>query len=307
MCHTGNMIFVREDLLPHLEQIMIVVKLTGGLGNQMFQYAAGRRLALHHGTELKLDRTSYDNQPANETPRHYELDCFNLKASAATAAELQPTGLAERIKRKLAGQKSPALIYEKDFNFDPRILEAADNSLLIGFWQSEKYFSDVADTIRSDFSFKTKPTGKNAELAEQSASVNAISLHVRRADYANDEATNKHHGLAPLDYYREAVKQLAARAERPHFFVISDDPDWCKANIKIDFPTTFINHNGDKGYEDLRLMSLCRHHIIANSSFSWWGAWLNPRAGKIIYAPQRWLANPNIDTGDVTPADWIRL
>jgi hypothetical protein len=123
---------------------MIVAELTGGLGNKMFQYAAGRRLALHHASELRLDRTSYDNQPANETPRRYELDGFNFKASAATATELLPTGVAERIKRKLAREKSPAPIFERGFYFDPRILKAAHNSLLIGYWQSEKYFADVA-------------------------------------------------------------------------------------------------------------------------------------------------------------------
>lgn len=293
---------------------MIAVRLMGGLGNQMFEYAAAKRLALHHNTDLKLDMTWFDMQEGNDVTRRYELDCFALKAKTASASELPVTAskrlpvLAQRVFNKL--RPSPLnIINEKAYGFDTAVLDAPDNSLLVGYWQTEKYFADAADAIRADFAFASKPSGKNAELAKQIAAVNAISLHVRRGDYVSSAAASKFHGLAPLDYYREAIKAMAGRVKDPHFFVISDDPAWCKENIKLDYPATYIDHNGDKGFEDMRLMTLCRHHIIANSSFSWWGAWLNPSKDKIVYAPKRWFADPeqNKLAGDVIPKGWNQL
>jgi hypothetical protein len=137
--------------------------------------------------------------------------------------------------------------------------------------------------------------------------VNAISLHVRRGDYANNPKTKATHGLCSLDYYQASVRQMAQKVARPHFFIFSDDMEWVQGNLKIDFPCVFVEHNrGAESYNDMRLMSLCKHHIIANSSFSWWGAWLNPNMEKIVIAPRKWFASQTA-VPDLFPAGWIIL
>ena len=275
---------------------MITVKLYGGLGNQMFQYAAGLRLATHHQTKLAIDLSWFETiGKTADTRRVYELDCFNLSA--------QPAGFMN----KVFGGRS-VTIKEKGFRFDPEILSAPANATLDGYWQSYLYFEDAAETIRRDFNFALPPSAPNAAMLNEIAKVTAVSLHVRRGDYITNEAANKFHGTSPLDYYRMAIEYLSARVKNPHFFVFSDDPEWCKANLTIDFATTYVDHNPpDKGYEDLRLMSHCKHHIVANSSFSWWGAWLNSNPEKIVVAPKIWFLDSSIDTTDLVPTSWKRL
>ena len=161
--------------------------------------------------------------------------------------------------------------------------------------------------IRADFTFRLPLENKNAELAKQINQVNAVSLHVRRGDYVNNPKTTATHGLCSLDYYQASIRYVAERVQQPHFFIFSDDIDWVQSNLKIDFPCVYVQHNrGAESYNDMRLMSLCRHHIIANSSFSWWGAWLNPRSEKIVIAPRKWFANQT-DVQDLFPAGWVTL
>ncbi len=158
-----------------------------------------------------------------------------------------------------------------------------------------------------DFRFFEPLSGRNREAAEQIQTTNAISVHVRRGDYATNPATQAFHGILPAEYYRAAVREVSQAVRNPHFYVFSDDPDWCRHNLDLGHSTTFVDHNRARGSDDLRLMSLCAHHIIANSSFSWWGAWLNPREEKIVIAPRRWVADSSIDARDVVPARWIQL
>lgn len=292
---------------------MIIVPLKGGLGNQMFQYAAGRRLAEKHDTTLKLDLSFYTKHQAADAPalREYELDCFAFTPSIAKHTDLAridmpPHNLKRRTIRKLAG---PIKLYRESetADFYPAVLKAPNNSYLDGFWQSESYFKDSSATIRKDFAFVPPLTGKNKTIAEQITSVPvAISLHVRRGDYASHAAFTEMHGLTGLEYYKQAIARITKKVKNPHFFVISDEPEWCKKNIKTGFPTTYIDHN-KKGFEDMRLMSLCDHHIIANSSFSWWGAWLNPKKNKLVYAPTRWFNDPKMSTEKRLPESWIKL
>ncbi len=287
---------------------MIVTRLMGGLGNQMFQYAAGRRLAQHHGTELKLDLTWFDNVEV-DTRREYELGCFELKAAPAEPKEIEGLTMATPYLMGFFGKrKKLTMLGEKHYQFDPAVLKAPDNVLLQGFWQSEKYFKDAQKLIRKDFIVKNPPTGNNKAVLLYIEEVNAVSLHVRRGDYVTSKATNEFHGTATLDYYRKAMAYMAKKIEHPHFFVFSDDTAWCKKNLKIDFPATYVDHNpANKGFEDMRLMIACDHHIIANSSFSWWGAWLNPSKDKIVAAPKQWFRDKSIDTSDLIPKDWVRL
>lgn len=282
---------------------MIATKIYGGLGNQMFQYALGRSLSLECHKKLLLDLSHLVNQPKNEVPRKYELDIFNINAKTT----LSPLEL-DSPKLFLSRTKPYKLINERGFPFKPEILKLSDYSLLDGYWQCERYFIRYEDQIRKDFAFK-KPLSKQKQLfLDEILKVsNPISLHVRRGDYVNHKASNSFQGLAGLDYYNRAVSEIVRKIEQPHFFVISDDQNWCKSNIKFNYPTTFVDSSSGPNYEDMLLMSRCQHHIIANSSFSWWGAWLNPSSEKIVIAPKNWFKEKSADASDIVPSSWTKV
>ncbi len=179
---------------------------------------------------------------------------------------------------------------------------------LQGYWQSEKYFKDIEKIIRDDFTFSEEPDYQNKQMADTIKCCEAVSLHVRRGDYVSNPVTTEYHGICSEDYYRRAVREVERYCKNPQFFVFSDDPSWAKENLETGYPTTIIDFNGsEKDYEDLRLMSLCQHHIIANSSFSWWGAWLSWNPQKIVIAPKKWFNRPEINTQDLIPESWIRI
>ena len=292
---------------------MIISQLIGGLGNQLFQYAAGRRLAYAQGVELKLDISNLSNS-TYRTIRHYELAPFRIKQSFATAKELEkfrpPQSMMSRMLNRVARRKmqSPvSYIREAHFHFDPLILELPDGVYLDGYWQSDQYFSDITETIRNEAVVTEPLAGRNAEIAQIINGCEAVSLHIRRGDYIADPVVNQVHGTCGLDYYARAVEYVAGRVSRPVFFLFSDDPAWVHKNLSLAHPLYIVDHNDiAHGYEDMRLMSLCRHHIIANSSFSWWGAWLNPKKDKIVIAPSRWF-NCDIQSSDIIPGSWVRI
>lgn len=290
-----------------------MVKLMGGLGNQMFQYAAARSLALRHNVPLKLDLSFLESSQVGNTPRQFALECFAISATKASHYEV--------MLMSARGENRPKSIFfsaiqkilccsqysERFFHFDPEVLCLPDKVYLEGYWQSERYFVEHAELIRREFTVKHPLLGRNIEFADEIASVNAISLHVRRGDYVTDTTTNAVHGVCAPDYYRKAAEMVARGVENPRFFLFSDDPGWAADNLKLSHPVVCIGHNIDAPHEDLRLMSLCKHHIIANSSFSWWGAWLSGNPDKIVIAPKRWFNNPAINTDDLTPARWYRI
>lgn len=289
---------------------MIIVRLIGGLGNQLFQYAVGRRLAHVLGTELKLDITGFETYKK----RKYYLRPFNIQenfASSAEIAALVPKGRLERALAKRWQKKWPKYIQQRYFHFDPDILNLSDGVYLDGYWQSEKYFADIAGIIHREFTVKTPQTGKDKELAEITAATESVSLSIRRGDYVSSPDMNQFHGVCDLDYYSRCVEHITQTVKNPHFFIFGDDPQWARNNLKLPYPSTLVDHNGpDKGYEDLRLISQCKHNIIANSSFSWWGAWLNPRNEKIVIAPKQWFGEKVQDSrkmDDLLPATWIVL
>ena len=297
---------------------MIIVKLMGGLGNQMFQYAAGRRLAHVHGTELRLDHSFLETARDIATPRRYELCHLNVSCSRASRDDCSAVAMHGLIgprrwimaNRPLSLQLSLSgcTIQERSFCFDPAFFTLPDNVYIEGYWQSERYFSDITGIIREEFSFQEPLSGENLRIADAINSCCAVSLHIRRGDYVSSKQTAAVHGVCSLNYYSRAVKKLAEQEPDPHFFVFSDDITWVMEHLRIDYPVTFVGHNtADRGYDDMRLMSQCRHHIIANSSFSWWGAWLNPRPDKVVIAPSRWFSDPAIDTSSLIPASWHRI
>lgn len=298
---------------------MIVMQVIGGLGNQMFQYATGRALSLSAGTELKLFLGDYKGY---ELHSGYELDkVFNLDVDIVSETELQKIigwRKIERVRKVLQKKRLSKLglqwlrgnrfVVEPELAWWAGVSSIPEDCYLVGYWQSEKYFKQVIDVIKSDFTFQKPLSGLNEDLAVKINSCNSVSLHVRRGDYVSNSKTLSVHGLCSLDYYRRAIDYIAARVDSPEYFIFSDDITWVRDNLNIPFPCNFISHNtAQESSNDMRLMSNCRYNIIANSSFSWWGAWLNENTDKIVVAPRKWLVTDRFDYSDLVPSEWIKL
>jgi hypothetical protein len=254
----------------------MIFKLRGGLGNQMFQYAYGRSWSIKNKKALKY----YFIHNYGDANRCYELGIFNIN------------GLFPELLRKVE-------IFLNVKFFD----------VVSGYWQGEKFFINNKNTIRRDFQFIKLMDRKNINILEEINKVNSVSVHVRRGDYISDKKTNEFHGVCTLRYYNNAIKKIKQTIKSPKFFVFSDDSEWVKNNLKID-NATYVNwNNGDNSYKDMQLMSHCKHNIIANSSFSWWGAWLNTSPGKIVIAPKKWFINDEAQkkSKDLIPKEWIKI
>lgn len=278
---------------------MIISRLYGGLGNQMFQYAAGAALAKRLNTKLYIDSGWFNEikGKTNVVQRKYELNFFGIKEKNINKL----TTLSFKTK-------PPTLFIEKTFSYNEQFNHLSGNVILDGYWQSERYFSDQEELIRKLFVFKDALSEKKQIDAKTIESIeDSVSLHVRRGDYVSNPSTTKFHGVMPVEYYKKAIHFIVKKVEDPTFIVISDDTEWCKRNIKFPYPTIFIEHVDGKGHEDMRLMSMCHHHIIANSSFSWWGAWLNASKNKIVVAPNNWFADKKVNTRDVIPKKWNKI
>lgn len=272
---------------------VVIVRIYNGLGNQMFQYALGRHLALLNDAELKLDISAFRNDPL----RKYELHHLSI------AESLVDIDLSANIE-----EMELTRVVQKDRFFDPAVLLTRGNIYLRGYWQTEKYFSDIRPILQKEFELKASPDERNLELLSAITATDSVALHVRRSDYVSNPTSTDHHGVLPVQYYQEAIRRISDRVAQPVFFIFSDDPEWCEDNIKPHAQTFYVDTNdASQGQEDLRLMKQCKHFIIANSSFSWWGAWLSKNPDKIVIAPQRWFAKPQIDTRDMIPAGWIRI
>ncbi len=284
---------------------MLIVQLTGGLGNQMFQYAAGKAQALRLNTELYLDKTHFLTTPlGKENLRQYELSqfCINEKFKQPTFHWIKKYLKVKQVYGGLKTYVDPHVHFSGDF------FNVTDNIYIEGFFQSEQYFKDNKAVIRNDFKFKNSPQGLNLELFNKIQCCNAISVHVRRGDYVSNAETLKSHGICGLDYYQNSIQQIESKVENPYFFLFSDEPEWVKQNLKLNHPSEVVSNNkGENSFEDMRLMSVCKHNIVANSSFSWWGAWLNNNPNKIIIAPKKWFLNPDWDSKDIIPDSWIKI
>jgi len=295
---------------------MIIVKLTGGLGNQMFQYAAAKRLAHYHNTELKLDISFLGGGREVCTPRDFQLNQLAITASIASNHEIA------RIKKKNFFRSKASwfsnfmgmtgydggIFRERFFYFDPEVLALPDNTYLAGYWQSEKYFHDIKEIVRREFALNYPLTGKNKEITDHIKETNSVSVHIRRGDFVRNADVNKVHGVCSVDYYRRSVKKMTDILGNINLFVFSDEPSWVTEHMDFSVPVTVVDHNSsDMASQDLCLMTYCKHHIIANSSFSWWGAWLAYSADQQVIAPERWFNDPSIDTCDLIPADWHQM
>jgi len=291
---------------------MIIQQIIGGLGNQMFQYAAARSVALQKNVQMKLDISGFIKYKLY----NFELQrVFNCPVEISNSSEVKsilgwssPPIIRRIISSPYLSSFQPKnFILEPHFNYWKDLENIPSNAYLMGYWQSEKYFSQFASQIKRDFSFKEPLQNKNLYLKQQIEGLNAVSLHIRRGDYVSNTQATAVHGLCSIEYYLSAIRYIAERVEKPTFFIFSDDILWVKKYLKIDFPHIYIENNTNyNSYNDMRLMSLCDHNIIANSSFSWWGAWLNSNENKIVVAPFHWFAKKT-DVSDLLPSSWIKL
>jgi hypothetical protein len=306
---------------------MVIIKPTCGLGNQMFSYAVGRALAARHGAELYVDKSYYhdgsqDAMPAGASVRAYGLDVFNVKTEEIKDyAGMTLWRVRSRRFHKRLMALAPCLLLnhlrrgthilhfvEKGLTFDPFVLKLPDQVLLEGCFVSYKYFEHCRGVICEDFSFRHAPDAANKAMLEQTAAVDSVSLHVRRGDFVANKIVAERFGLCSLDYYQRAVDYVVQRVKSPHFFIFSDDLQWARDNLKTGFATEYVTHNlGQQDHEDLRLMAACKHNIIANSTFSWWGAWLNPNVDKIVIAPTPAFDKLGTRDDDLYPPSWVRL
>jgi hypothetical protein len=288
---------------------MVISQILGGLGNQMFQYAAARALALSRAQPLLLDLAAFGGYKLHNG---FELDrIFMIDSAVTKTTDLlpvlgwrTPTLVRKVLKRCLfAPLRGAHLAIEPAPNYWARLQSMESPLYMMGYWQSERYFLMQENTIRKDFVFRHALGGRNAAFAEEIAERSSVSVHLRRGDYLSDKIMN----VCSMDYYRRAAKHMEERIGRPAYFVFSDDADWVRSRIDFLPGATFIDHNkGLNSYQDMQLMSRCKHHIIANSSFSWWGAWLNSHAEKIVVAPYTWFRDGR-DDSDLVPSQWTRL
>ncbi len=295
---------------------MIIINLKGGLGNQIFQYATGRALSLRQkdqngsATQLKLDVAGYGEHNGIDTMRHYSLSTFNIKADIATPEEIRaskyPYGIISKGLRFVRAKS----FHQYNIGFNEEIFATKRKDLYLdGFFQTQKYFMDKEQQIRNDLKIIVPFSAKTLNMSGLiNKTDHSVSLHVRRGDYVSDLNTNQYHGTCDADYYSKAIEYITSKIGTGiHLFVFSDDIDWVMENMLFQYPTTYVSSPLIPDYEEMYLMSLCNHHIIANSSFSWWGAWLDKKSDKIVIAPKRWTQKDERNYRDIIPNSWIRL
>ncbi len=300
---------------------MIIARIRGGLGNQLFQYAAARALAWKKGEPLKLDLYTYDTKGQSRT---FGLNQFNIDAGVASREEIHQFTGSNFVTRFINKQENylrcPRVLAQPHYHYYEDFFQVPTPIYLSGYWQSEKYFKEFESQLRLQFTLKNSVSESFIKWREKVQMTNSVAVHLRRGDYASKSNYNSFFGTLSLDYYEKAVNEIKRQISNPKFFIFSDDMNWCRQNLTFLPDAEFVSHNTPvHASEDLILMSLCEHQIIANSTFSWWSAWLNPVKNKSVVAPVKWFQtnyNKNIlptyaarfyNTKDLLPENWIRL
>ena len=285
----------------------IIVKIKGGMGNQMFQYALGFALSKKTGKNVVYDTTFYHQKHIINTAWPYALNHFKCQP------QIQEQNVIKRIYlflmdmiTRVFPRISRTYIRDSFAEKLETITSEKHDVYLDGYWQNEKYFNEVESEIQNQFIVTDNIDDTNQYWLDSIKKTNSVCLHVRRGDYVSNSLANKHHGTCSLEYYNTAVEYMNSHLSNPVYYVFSDDMKWVKENIPIDGQVCYMDHNdSSKNYDDLRLMYSCKHFIIANSSFSWWGAWLSQNPDKIVIAPKRW--NNDAVQPDIVPERWMRL
>lgn len=298
------------------ENKMVIVKLQGGLGNQMFQYAIGSILSLENRSKLKVDNRFFENKEKSIgfTPRKFELSVFNNSYHVATLKEIK--GFANLSKcnrvRQNYGFNYPKVFLETYLGYHDTLLQFKSPIYLEGYFQSYRYFEGYEGFVKNLFSFsKSNLDQKNKELLNIIKNAETVAVHIRRGDYVKDQHTQQFHGNCSKEYYVEAINKLEQKCKGVTYLFFSDDIEWVKENFSdVLVNKVFVDENkGTDSWKDMFLMSSCSHNIIANSSFSWWAAWLNAFSEKIVIAPRKWFLNleANQNTNDLIPESWLRI
>lgn len=297
---------------------MILVRLMGGMGNQMFQYAFGFYLSSVNKTELKLDLTLVlDRNSKNEHAvyRNYNLDQFAVSTKHAHAGEINrfntdpalPLFKKAFLKIRKIFSSSITLIQDAHI-YNPKHLNANDNTCIVGRWQSERYFEPVKQELKKQFQFKNALSEKNKIIAGKICEGNSVAIHVRRGDYVTNGLYALGIGALNKKYYEDAIQLIKSRVAEPFFYIFSEDVEWCKKNIHVENCTFVIQDDAIHSSEyDLHLMSLCKHQIISNSTFAWWGAWLSEKENSIIVAPGNWARSNEYIPPFIVPDRWQKI
>jgi hypothetical protein len=295
---------------------MIIVNIIGGLGNQMFQYAFGYATSKENNTRIRLDVRGFDAYNLRE----YELGLFNIEENLelkSTNSFLlnqlngkNNTPLSKGSRKVLRGLLRFTKFYyqeKKDYIFDEGVFNIKVDTYFHGYWQNEKYFKKYRKELLEIFTLKNIHS-KTIEYQQQIIKSEAVSLHIRRGDYVTDAYTNSVHGTCDIEYYKRAVTEVLKSKKQAHFFIFSDDFDWTKGNLDFIENKTFIRLESDiSDHEEMYLMSQCKYNIVANSSFSWWGAWLNQNSDKKVIAPKKWFKGGTLNANNLIPDSWVRL
>lgn len=275
----------------------------------MFQYAAARAISIRMDVPLQLDLSWFATNP----DREFALAPFNIQGELIGGDGRRVNkegGKFTRFFAKLRYRYHLLSFWRREykeisFEYDPRFESLTAPIFLKGYFQSDRYFSAVSDVLRKDFTLTKKAESLTSQMEKAIQGVDGICIHVRRGDYVKNAKVNSETGTCSIDYYRRGLELVAKNLSSPHCFVFSDEPEWVKDNLELDFPTTVVDiHNTDQAHEDLRLMTACKNFVIANSSFSWWGAWLGQHPDKTVVAPAIWFKSEKKDTKDLIPHNW---
>jgi hypothetical protein len=288
---------------------MIIIKMFGGIGNQMFQFALYKNL-INSNIEVYIDDTSF--MPSWDSEKVRIINIFqNVDYPQASKKMIELLGdvnvsTFDKIRRKLFHKKTH--FKEQKFPFNHLMLSLEGNYYLEGFWQSEKYFYTIKDKVSNSFKFPDVMECKNKDIINKILQENSISIHIRKGPSYRRKI---YEGVCESEYYRKCIEILRQKIDKPQFYIFSDNITWCRENLSF-LKAIYIDWNpcvGNNCYLDMQLMSLCRHNIIANSSYSWWGAWLNRNPAKVVIGPERWFNSdsPKFDTRDIMPESWIRV
>lgn len=294
---------------------MIIVELLGGLGNQLFQYCLGRRISLEYGVPLFVDTALLeDTAPGRHlVNRKFALDIFDIEIHRAPLMHrlrYSAAGMPRSVRGalRLLGVTQPhRRLVEKKFGYDPDVLKCGRTAYLSGLWQSQEYFKPVQSAIRQDLKFRFTLPVTVSHLSGSIQQSNSVCVHVRRTDYLSTPTHNSPMAYLGLDYYKNAVELICRRIQNPKFFVFSDDPEWCQKELLF-IPNATVVGTEHAGYKDsahLHLMTLCRHFIIPNSTFSWWAAWLSEGTDKVVVMPHAWFKDSSLDTSGLCPHGWL--
>lgn len=283
---------------------MLIMKIKGGLGNQMFQYALARRLALENNQHILFDTLSY----IRDRKREFELDKYNIKYKSENGDKVIFYNILNKFYRRSVNKYFKVCIEKELFLFNDKILEDRYN-YLNGYWQNPKYFEEIRDILIEDFEYIGNISEIQEKILMKIRSQNSVSVHFRRDDYLNQENTDFFE-VQSLEYYYKAIDYLQEKVPNAYFYVFSDDINWCKDNLKDIKNVVFIDSSISSSHHiDFLLMRSCKHFIIANSTFSWWASWLSESENKIVIAPRKWFKDKEINKNSkvLILDDWITI